>query len=286
MLHTGAQEVQREDIRNFPSPPAVETLRTGKTKGVSIWQPIDHEFLVRYTEKALQNQGFEITERQFGMTPQGDRFFGLMEITGNDLDGNGPTERGYSRLLGLRNSYDKSFAAGIACGARVFVCDNLSFSGDVTANHRHTKEILNKLPGMITTAISNMQEAFQFQDRRMQAYKDTGFDRYTLSDSLIELMRGSCIPAAQAVAVYDEYLKPTAEHETDSKVWNLFNAVTEVLKRVPPQEMCIRTQRLHKELDKVCDVKWIDISAHGEYKKEINRAQFAIDLEKANTLKE
>ena len=267
MLHCGAQEIDRDAIRNFPAPPAIETVRTGKRKGTSVWQPVDHEFLVRYTEKNLLNQGFTVVDRQFGITPDGSRFFGLMQIEGKNLDGNGD-DKGYSRVLGLRNSFDKSFAAGLACGAKVFVCDNLSFSGEVTATHRHTKNILDKLPGMITTAISKMSDAFQFQDRRIEAYKDTSFDRYALSDTVVNLARKSCISGSHIVSVCDEFTKPTHEHETDSKVWNLFNAVTEVLKRVPPEQMCPRTQKLHTELDKMAAVKWVDVTAHDQYEQE------------------
>ena len=271
MLHCGAKEIGREDIPNIDCPDAVTTVRDGKNGKVeSTWQPVEHEFLVRYTEQNLLNQGWEITQSQYATTPMGNRFFGLMEITGRDLDGNG-ADGEYSRLLGLRNSFDKSMTAGIACGAKVFVCDNLSFSGDVCANHRHTKNIYEKLPGMITTAISKIGEAFKFQDRRIEAYKETEFDRYTLGDQMIKLIRSGSIPPGKAVAVHDEYLKPTHEHNTDSKVWNLFNAVTEVLKTVPAPEMCNRTQRLHKELDKTCGVKWVDVTARDQI--EADRAE-------------
>jgi len=278
MLHCGAKEIDRDEIKHFPAPEAVETVRTGKRKGISVWQPVDHEFLVRYTEKSLLNQGFSVVNRQFGITPDGARFFGLMEIEGKNLDGNG-NDKGYSRLLGLRNSFDRSFAAGLACGAKVFVCDNLSFSGEVTANHKHTKYILDKLPGMITTAVSKMSEAFQFQDRRIEAYKETAFDRYGLADQLIQLIRTGSVPPGKAVAVHDEYLKPTVAHETDSKVWNLFNAVTEVLKTVPAPEMCTRTQKLHTELDRVCNVKWVDVTAHEAYENEKTAETPAMQLD-------
>jgi len=268
MLHCGAKEISREDIPNIACPEAVTTVRDGKNGAVeSVWQPVEHEFLVRYTEQNLQNQGWEITQSQYATTPMGNRFFGLMEITGKDLDGNG-ADGEYSRLLGLRNSFDKSMTAGIACGAKVIVCDNLSFSGDVCANHRHTKNIYDKLPGMITTAISKIGEAFKFQDRRIEAYKATEFDRNTLGDQMIRLIRSGSIPPGKAVAVHDEYLNPAHEHETDSKVWNLFNAVTEVLKTVPASDMCNRTQKLHKELDKACGVKWVDVTARDKFESD------------------
>ena len=118
MLHCGAEEIDRKDVKNFIAPPAIEKPRihkkTGEAKGTSVWQPIDHELLTRYTEMQLLNQGFKIGEQQFAVTPNGAKFFGLMEIVGNNLDGNGATEHGYTRLLGLRNSFDKTITAGLA----------------------------------------------------------------------------------------------------------------------------------------------------------------------------
>ena len=265
MLHCGAKEIEREAIKDLPTPEAIETPR--KNGGMTVWQPIEHEFLVRYTEQSLLNQGFSVVNRQFGVTPNGARFFGLMEIEGNNIDGNG-NAKGYKRLLGLRNSLDKSFAAGLAAGAKVMVCDNLSFSGDVSAQHRHTKNTLTKLPGLITEAVSKISEAFKFQDQRIDAYKAHELDCSTLHEKVVNLAREGCLAPNHIVSVCDEYLKPTHEHETDSKVWNLFNAVTQTLKRVPPQEMCVRTQKLHKELDAVCGVKWVDVTAHDRYRAE------------------
>ena len=87
MLHCGAKEIEREAIKDLPTPEAIETPR--KNGGMTVWQPIEHEFLVRYTEQSLLNQGFSVVNRQFGVTPNGARFFGLMEIEGNNIDGNG-----------------------------------------------------------------------------------------------------------------------------------------------------------------------------------------------------
>ena len=280
MLHCGAVERDREIIKNIPTPQAMETPRintkTGEQTGTSVWQPVSHEMLTRLTEKTLQNSGFEIKEQQFGVSPDGARFFGLMEIAGNNLDGNGAAENGYKRLLGLRNSFDKSFAAGLACGAHVIVCDNLSFSGEVTAKHKHTRNIVKKLPGLILEAISKIPAQFEFQDKRIEAYKNESFDQFKLGDTLIELIRNGAIPSGRvAVDICDEFKNPRQKCDTDSKVWNLFNATTEVLKKIPQAAMLDRTIKLHRHLDKICDVKWKDITECDRIQAEIDQEQNA-----------
>ena len=86
VLHCGATEIAREDIPNIACPEKIVTRKEDKNGKVkeSTWQPVEHEFLVRYTEQNLLRQGFHVTKSQFATTPQGMRFFGLMEITGKD----------------------------------------------------------------------------------------------------------------------------------------------------------------------------------------------------------
>ena len=60
--------------------------------------------------------------------------------------------------IGFRNSYDKSMAIGIAIGAEVFVCDNLSLTGDITIMKKHT---LNVWKGLEDAAISTLYRSLK-----------------------------------------------------------------------------------------------------------------------------
>jgi hypothetical protein len=44
---------------------------------------------------------------------------------------NGLNPEDFGLVAGVRNSHDKSFPASLVLGASMFVCDNLSFSGEV-----------------------------------------------------------------------------------------------------------------------------------------------------------
>ena len=52
--------------------------------------------------------------------------FGLLEVC------NGRPQGDHGLVVGVRNSHDQSFPASIALGSAVFVCDNLSFCGEIT----------------------------------------------------------------------------------------------------------------------------------------------------------
>tara|TARA_R100000900_G_scaffold146209_1_gene134865 strand:- start:362 stop:1135 length:774 start_codon:yes stop_codon:yes gene_type:complete len=248
MLHKGAELTTREEIKNFPTPEATVNEKTGRG-----FQPIPHEDLIGLTEMNLKKFGFEVDEQEYGITPDGNKFFGVMSLKNNEILG--PEDKEFRRILGLRNAGDKSFASGLCIGSQVFVCDNMAFSGEIMCNHRHTKNILRNLPGLIYDSISKMGSAFDFQSRRIGKYKNTELTQEKLSDTVIELLKGGAINNNQVLEVIEEYKKPTVIHSTENKLWNLFNSVTERHKKLSPVEMCSRTQKLHRVLDVVANVE-------------------------------
>ena len=82
----------------------------------------------------------------------------------------------YALVLGLRNSHDKMFPAGIVAGASVFVCDNLSFSGEVKFARKHTRFINRDLPQIVERAIGKLVDLWHDQDARIGAYKEAEVD--------------------------------------------------------------------------------------------------------------
>jgi len=62
----------------------------------------------------------------------------------------------YQYVLGLRNSNNKRFAAGMVIGIAPFVCDNLAFSGEVKLARKHTVHIKRDLPMMIDEKLDRL----------------------------------------------------------------------------------------------------------------------------------
>jgi Acyl-CoA dehydrogenase, C-terminal domain len=62
--------------------------------------------------------------------------------------------------IGLRNSHDKSFRLSCTVGVRVFVCENLAFSGDFTAVlAKHSKNF--SLEDSLAIGVDRMQRNFE-----------------------------------------------------------------------------------------------------------------------------
>ena len=62
----------------------------------------------------------------------------------------------YRYVLGIRNSNNMRFPAGLALGVAPFVCDNLCFSGEVVINRRHTTNVISDLTKMISTSMDDL----------------------------------------------------------------------------------------------------------------------------------
>jgi len=154
LLHCGAHAVDRMIIDSTPTPEPTDT-----------WTPLPHMALIEEVERVLNTNGLSVANQAHSLTHDGLRYFGLMEIQ------NSVIHQDYAWVLGLRNSHDKSFPAGIVAGANVFVCDNLSFSGEIKIARKHTRFILRDLPFLTERAIGRLMERWHHQDERINAYK-------------------------------------------------------------------------------------------------------------------
>jgi hypothetical protein len=131
-LLRGAEVVQREQLAMVETP-----ARTAS------WVPIPHHTLLAGVEDVLIRSGCTIVNESHGLGHEGQRYFGLIQVA------NGENSDLFSLIVGLRNSHDKSFPAGLVIGASVFVCDNLSFSGEIKLARKHTVNVQRDLPQLI-----------------------------------------------------------------------------------------------------------------------------------------
>lgn len=127
---SGKNLVDRNELRAMPAPESLGPMHT----------PVAHLTIVEAIDRAARERGLEIRREQFALQRGGKMIFGVFDFqalgAGPDLavtDGEG----GFS--LGFRGSNDRQMATQMVAGRRVFVCDNLCFSGDMFAMRRkHT----------------------------------------------------------------------------------------------------------------------------------------------------
>lgn len=232
MLHVGAHQAQRQQVAEIETPLATDT-----------WQPIAHEALVSMTAAALAARGLTVTEEGHGLWKDGQRYFGVLQVQ------NGQKYDDHGMLVGLRNSHDKSFPAGLAIGSRVFVCDNQSFSGEVVMNRKHSPNILRDLPDLVARAIDRLLSLGKWQEERFNAYKETPLlEAPKVHDLVIRSLDAGVIGATRVIKVLEEWRAPRHEDFQPRTMWSLFNAYTEILKG-SGSLLPTKTMRLHQLFD-------------------------------------
>jgi hypothetical protein len=231
LLHCGAARVPREQVGAVPTPRSTAT-----------WTPIPHLLLVEEVEQTLKANGLAIGTQAHSLTHDGSRYFGLTEVRRTEKD------EDYCWVLGLRNSHDKTFPAGIVAGSQVFCCDNLAFSGEVKLARKHTRFITRDLPQLVQGAVGRLMERWHHQDARIDTYKLTELEDRAAHDLVIRATDVGVCPNKLVPRVLREWREPRHEEFQPRTVWSFFNAFTEALKG-NLVELPQRTERLHGLLD-------------------------------------
>lgn len=114
MVHAGGIRRSLEELRGLHTPAPTAT-----------WTPIAHAELVGQVQEGLRAVGCSIINQEYATAAKDARLFGVMDLMAPAYNEAG----GVGLALGLRASNDKSLAIRIIAAARIFICDNLAFSG-------------------------------------------------------------------------------------------------------------------------------------------------------------
>ncbi len=232
LLHAGAEEVSFDDLTQVETPEATKSH-----------VPIAHHDVVDRVRYALTYYGHEITNEQYGITPDGARFFGVLLLHSK--------YGGYEDTVGLRNSHDKRFPIGISMGAHVFVCDNLSFMAEHVIRRKHTANAKRDLPGLVADVVEPLADARKKQHRTFELYRDTGVTLDQADHAIMEMYRQGVINVQRIADVLKEWETPSFKGFEEKTAWRLFNACTFALNGKVASNPTI-TQKLHNVIDTVC----------------------------------
>ncbi len=231
LLHCGSQAVEVAEIGNVPLPRSTRS-----------WQPVPHDAVLGAVTGALADCGMHAVSGAHALSHDGARYFGLLEVTAR------LSIPESSWVVGVRNSHDKRFSAGIVAGTQVLVCDNLSFSGEIRFARKHTRFILRDLPEIAHKAVGRLPDYWMRHHRRMLCYQTHELDDAAVHDLVIRAVDNEVCPTTAIPGVLGRWREPPYEAFEARSVWSLQNAFTEVLKGnlglLPA-----RSNRLHRLLD-------------------------------------
>lgn len=233
VLHCGATEVARTDLSLVEMPPKTKT-----------YCPVGHEPFVNLVQDRLADVGFRFGAEAHALTKEGNRYFGLVHLLC------GQENEQHALVLGIRNSLDKSFAASIAFGSQVFVCDNLAFNGEIKVTRKHTSQVWRDLPNLVTAAVSQTSLMRDNMDNRFAAYQDRRITTKQADHIIIQMLRKGAINTSRVEKVVQEWDEPSHDFGPRT-LWRLHNATTEALKSAPLHDIPSRTIEMNAIMDKV-----------------------------------
>ena len=233
LLHCGAELADRRTVYDVPTPAGTDT-----------WYPLAHAGLIHEVETQLTSAGFTLTGEHHALSHDGARYFGLFEVNTP-----GRPDRDYGWVVGIRNSHDKTYPAGLVAGSKVFVCDNLAFCGEVRISRKHTRFAARDLRHLTSRAVGQLGDRFHRIDDRIAAYRGRRVNDPQAHDLVIKATDCGALMPSQIPAVLQEWRAPEHDDFRPRNAWSLFNACTEVFKGLNPNVMVNRSQALHGLFD-------------------------------------
>jgi len=192
---------------------------------------------------ALAPMGLMVKQERFGLTSGDQRMFGVLQFGHNT----GKPEAGdFGLSVGIRNSYDKSMAAGLAVGASVFVCDNMVFTASgVVLLRRHTRFVWEDLQEMVSKAALQAWDRFQILSDDIGDIKAVEITDDRAYELLGLLYGRGVINGTQIRAARQHWQHPPQEDFQGNSLWHWYNAVNDALKTAQAHEQIEAHTALH-----------------------------------------
>lgn len=227
VAHCGAKKVTREELLEIPAPVGTRTH-----------QPLPHHQIIEVLEEALSFRYLKVVKDEYAVSQDGMKMFGVMDLNAEFS--------GCRFSIGLRNSNDKSMRLALTAGYRVFVCDNMAFSGDFSPLlHKHTRKL--ELYDAVSVAVDRIHRGFEPLKNQVQGMKDQVL---TEEEGKLIIYRAFLdrnirgVPRHLMPVVHDLYFSPNHEAFIPRNLWSLSNAFTSAFKKLAPVKQFEATARL------------------------------------------
>ncbi len=228
VVHRGGWEATKVDLAAVPVPEPTES-----------YHPVPYGRFVEEVELQVPRFGLKIQSEAFALAREGNQMFGVLTCT------NGHGAGDCALAIGLRSSYDRTLAVGVtAGGVRCFVCDNLAFFGEVTAQRKHTAHVFRDLPDLIYRMLGQVSSMRERMDGEIAAMKVRELPPAHAHHLMVEAVKAGVMPASRLPKVIEAWEEPRHEEFRPCTAWSLFNAFTEVAKGSSRREQMEGSLRL------------------------------------------
>lgn len=210
-------KLTRQELALVPAPHSTSTH-----------QVVPHVEIVNALEEQLGFRHIAIASEEYAVTKDGSNFFGVMTLDQQGMDG-------ASFALGVRNSHSKQFRLSIVVGMKIFVCSNLSFSGDFNiVLQKHSKNL--NLKNSISIGIDEAQRGFVPMQMQVEAWKGIQVTddqaRLTIFRAFVEDQLDA--PKHLAREVWKQWREPAYDEFRPRTAYSLQNSFTGAFKLLDP----------------------------------------------------
>jgi hypothetical protein len=188
---------------------------------------VAHGDLIDVLDAELTRRGLAVRAEAYAMQRAGALLFGVIDLAWRDTGE-------FAAAIGLRTSNDKTFSLQIAVGLRIFVCDNLVFSGDLIAlKRKHTAGL--DLPREIAAAMERYQNGVLNLENGIGRLKATAITDGEAKEKICDLFRQTILPVRLFHAVCRAHFEDAnGGTQAPRTLWGLHNACTCQMKALPP----------------------------------------------------
>jgi len=225
------------------------------------YSPIGHAFFLDTISREIAaHGGLEVTGTNVFTNMNGQKMVGYTGVKHVGLESD--PDFGLEMMVGYKNSYDKSMAAGLAAGASVMVCGNGIVSGDMLSFVRkHTGTIQEELVEKTKEAITAMKDGFSNLVLEIDIMKDYNLTAKQKAELMgVMYFEENMVTPNQLSVIKHEMTK--SEHFTGNTLWDLYNNVTESFKSSHPLRHIEDHMKLHTFMSGVAGIT-ADVEASG-----------------------
>jgi hypothetical protein len=219
-------KLSREQLTLVPTPAPTATHKT-----------IPHIEVVNALVETLGFRHIGVVNDEYAVSRDGMKMFGVL-----DLD---TGMHGCRFSIGIRNAHDKSMRLAMTVGYRVFVCENMAFSGDfqpVLAKHSKNLNLIQA----VSIGVDEMQRNFDGMRMQVEAWRA---EQLPDRDAKLIIYRAFIeadleVPRHLARSVHELYFNPQYEEFQARTMWSLSNAFTTAFKELDPVPQFRATAKL------------------------------------------
>lgn len=193
------------------------------------YSPISNYEIVETVEETLDKLNYKVTDVKFLSNSKGSKFVAQWVILSDDTD--------YNMMIAIKNSYDKSMSAGVACGSNVVVCSNGAVSGEIAFSRRHRGQASKIVLEGLVEGIKALDNSHRLIVEDLEQLKNISLNSKQMAELAGRLfIEEEVIRLEQLSIIKQEIKKESFDYGIYNSGYNFYNAVTHALKNTHPMD--------------------------------------------------